>query len=401
MTHADRIRQGVLLVAALLATGVATGCAVGFPGRATHVSDRGATLNGVVFSNLEGDTAYWYRYGTSAGYGSETPHRTVSIHEGAPQSVSAPIAGLTPGTSYHHQLCVKDAQESPDRICSKDQTVTTRPPGGASGIAFISSRGGSGEEVYRMNADGSGVVRVTDNYGFTKHPSWSPDGSQIAFLSGLYNDPPWQAIYLVNADGSGSTAIGSFYSSDDEPAWSPDGARIAFRSYPSGYSEIWTMNPDGSDPVRLSAGQGYRYDGGPSWSPDGAKIAFATARDGNSEIYVMSAGGSNPTRLTNNPASDLEPAWSPDGAKIAFTSDRDGNSEIYVIGAGGSNPTRLTNNAAIDQTPAWSPDGAKIAFATFRDGNYEVYVMNADGSSPTRLTNDPGFDWMPAWSPRQ
>jgi WD40-like Beta Propeller Repeat len=129
------------------------------------------------------------------------------------------------------------------------------------------------------------------------------------------------------------------------------------------------------------------------------KIAFYTDRDGNNEIYTMNPDGSAPTRLTNNPAFDALPHWSPDGTKIAFETDRDGNVEIYTMNADGTNQTRLTNNPAVDELPDWAPDGTKIAFDTNRDGNQEIYTMNADGSSQTRLTNNPAVDQDPNWQP--
>src|SRR5262245_21919585 len=102
------------------------------------------------------------------------------------------------------------------------------------------------------------------------------------------------------------------------------------------------------------------------------KIAFTSKRDGNLEIYVMNADGTNPVRLTNNPADDFGAVFSPDGSKIAFTSTRDGGEEnwgIFVMNADGSNQTRLTDNTARNSFPSWSPDGSKISFTSSRDGD--------------------------------
>jgi Tol biopolymer transport system component len=85
------------------------------------------------------------------------------------------------------------------------------------------------------------------------------------------------------------------------------------------------------------------------------KIAFTSDRDGNLEIYVMNADGSNQIRLTNNPAWNAEPCFSPEGTMIAFTSYYQGMIEIFVMNADGSNQTRLTNNPAMDMEPSWGP----------------------------------------------
>src|SRR5579859_3882472 len=66
-------------------------------------------------------------------------------------------------------------------------------------------------------------------------------------------------------------------------------------------------------------------------NPVNGKIAFASDRDGNNEIYVMNPDGSNPVRLTNNPANDTDPAWSPDGTRLAFDSNRSGSLEIWAM----------------------------------------------------------------------
>jgi TolB protein len=176
-------------------------------------------------------------------------------------------------------------------------------------------------------------------------------------ITALEGRPPSVWMISVGAQGIG-------------PGWSLDGTKLAFYSSREGNSEIYALNADGSGEVRLTnhpAG-----DGQPAWSPDGERIAFVSNRDGNwesnpydssstdatlvnSEIYVMNSDGSNPIRLTNDPALDGFPSWSSDGQKITFASNRDGNWEIYVINADGTGLLRLTNNTVDDWKPVWAP----------------------------------------------
>jgi len=203
-------------------------------------------------------------------------------------------------------------------------------------------------------------------------------------------------IYIMDADGTDQARLTTNAASDSDPSWSPDGTRIAFISSRDHFTaEIYVMDADGTDPTRLTTNTATDFQ--PSWSPDGTRIAFTSARDGNSEIYVMHADGTNQTRLTTNTANDGDPSWSPDGASIAFASNRDGNSEIYVMDADGSGQTRLTTNTAVDFGPAWSPDGSRIAFTSQRDGNFEIYAMNVDGSDQTRLTTNAALESTPDW----
>ena len=226
-------------------------------------------------------------------------------------------------------------------------------------------------------------------------PSWSPDGTKIAFNSD--KDEQNSDIYIMNVDGSNPTRLTDNPADDGDPSWSPDGDRVVFHSNRDGNWEVYTMNADGSDQARLTNEPA--NDLGPSWSPDGTRILFGSNRDGNWEIYTMNVDGSNQTRLTENTTDVGAPSWSPDGTKIAFTSDRDGNPEVYVMNEDGSDQIRLTFNSDRDQRPSWSPDGQKIAFASNRDGNWEIYTMNADGSDQTRLTNEPARDRWACWSP--
>jgi Tol biopolymer transport system component len=242
------------------------------------------------------------------------------------------------------------------------------------------------------------ITQLTTDPVAAYAPTWSPDGTKIAFES--RRDGNYE-IYVMDADGSNQTNITNHSSFDASPAWSPDGTKIAFQSKRDGNYQIYVMDADGSNQTRLT--NHLKNDEQPAWSPNGTQIAFGSARDaisdGNYEIYVMDADGSNQTRLTNDTSVDSSPAWSPDGTQIAFESYRDGNWEIYVMDADGDNQTNITNDSETDRDPAWSPDGNQIAFHAFRDGNPEIYTMNADGTNQTNITNHSSFDASPAWSP--
>jgi hypothetical protein len=268
-------------------------------------------------------------------------------------------------------------------------------------IAFASAYG-----IYVMSASGGDAAPLVSSARFTAdwHPAWSPDGTRIAFQSSRDRNVE---IYVVNADGSGLARLTNNAANDQEPVWSPDGTKIAFASSRDGRFEIYVMNPDGSGVTGVSSEQAEEFE--PSWSPDGSRIAFTSGRDGHEDVYVMNADGSGIARLTNNPAGNLEPSWSPDGARIAFRSNRDGNPQIYVMNADGSSVTRLSNNSDSDTQPSWSSDGSRIAFTKNVSGCddvdcwdfYSIYVINADGSGLTQLIGtNTGLDSDPAWRPR-
>src|SRR5579885_2666223 len=204
-------------------------------------------------------------------------------------------------------------------------------------------------------------------------------------------------IFLMNPDGSNQTPVTTNAGDDTRPSFSPDGSRIAFQSVRGGNQDIYVINADGTGETRLTTDP--NADGLPSFSPDGSKIVFEANRDGNAESYIMNADGTNQTRLTNDLATETEPSFSPDGSKIIFETNRDADSEIYVMNVDGTGQTNLTNAPSSDDvTPSFSPDGSKIAFESDRDGNNEIYVMNAaDGTGQTDLTNSPSSEEHPSW----
>jgi Tol biopolymer transport system component len=274
---------------------------------------------------------------------------------------------------------------------------TLASPAGQGKIAFKRSVEGR-SEIDVINPDGSERMVLSQN---GNSPEWSPDGTKIAFVSQREHS---QDIYIMNADGTGEVRI--TYSSDWDwgpLSWSPSGTKIAFARTPPFFTEnpdVWVMNADGSREIQLTTDPSDDWQ--PSWSPDGTKIAFVSYRGGYKDIWVMNADGSDPTNLINDSDWDFgdeDPAWSPDGSKIAFVSRREGEIDrsIYVMNTDGSNITRLTTSTGDNAHPSWSPDGTRIAFASNRDGNYDIYIMNADGTNETRLTYDTANESGPSW----
>lgn len=269
----------------------------------------------------------------------------------------------------------------------------TRLPAELQGkIAFVSSPGGGDANILLFDI-GSGATRSLTNMSFAENedPAWSPDGSRIAFSS--YRDGN-REIYVINADGTGLKRLTTNQVLDEFPFWSPDGEWIGFTSN----NDLYIMRPDGTEQTLLIAEENGRV-WGSDWSPDGKKILYQADVEGHFEIYVANADGSRRTRLTytDRIVENGGARWSPDGKKIVFTRLKS-VFEIFVMNADGSNQTFLVKGAAAD----WSPDGNWIVFRRQAGRNKRddrISIIGWDGGGVIDLIKSSNYTAQPMWSP--
>ena len=229
-------------------------------------------------------------------------------------------------------------------------------------------------------------------------------GYNIACMSRGDESAPWQ-IYVLNPQTGDRVALSQTDSNERTPRWSPDGRKLVFASDRDGNREIYVADIVGASPVgRLTVprnlSQHKAPDWQPSWSPDGSRVAFSSYRDDNWELYLVNADGTNLVRLTDHPENDFSPTWSPDGRQLLFASRRYTDADLFVLDVDTGETTQLTTSEWNEFDPAWSPDGRWIAYVIQHGDQGDVYVMRADGADPINLTDSQyANDFQPTWTP--
>jgi Tol biopolymer transport system component len=277
------------------------------------------------------------------------------------------------------------------------------PYGRGHEILFMSDRGGA-SGLHLMNEDGTGVRAVPFAPQLSlSWPSWSPSGDRIAVRG---EDKDFDSeIYVLTLGAAQAVPVSSTFSFASTPTWSPDGSTIAFWADGDANETapgVFLVGSDGSEQRLLREDFNFEIDG-LTWSPDGTRMAtdlFFQMSGGVCGIGLLAADGSSAQTVLYTICGAGDPAWSPDGRKLAYSDYDDPlNLEIFVRDLADSTTVRLTHSLGFDGSPSWSPDGQRIAFTSTRDGNAEIYVMNADGSNEVRITNDSASDASPEWRP--
>jgi len=293
------------------------------------------------------------------------------------------------------------------------------PPLGpaANGLIAIDQNG----QLSVRSADGSGMRLLSPNTEVDILPTWSVDGTRLAFYSypareggascGEGGPPPLcdspdqpnGSLVVMRPDGSGRQvlAVGVRLASPNHvlsgPTWSHDGTRLAYAS--TGADDVVEMRV-----VTLDGAIVFRHVGGggaPTWSPDDQLLGFTMA-DG---VYVTPLDPvATPRRISHASGFVLGfggPAWSPDGASVAFFAGSPGSNDVYVVGVDGTGERRVDPTDADEYNPAWSPDGARLAFERVGDGDNDVHfvVVNRDGTDPRQLATPLLAAGPTSWSP--
>jgi serine/threonine protein kinase len=324
------------------------------------------------------------------------PIAAASPYTYTPQISPSPTVTLSP---------IPTASLTPSPSPTITMTPLPTPLGGASQIAFASTRSGAAE-IWLMNLDGTGLAQVTNIDQGACQPKWSPDGTKILFISPCIRNfvsYPGAGLFIINSDGTGLVPLPSVPGGDYDPSWSPDGNQIAFTSLrKSGVPGIFIMNLKDNS-VKSLVEDETRAITQPAWSPNGAEIAYVNS---DNRIWVMDVNGEHRRGLTVGGGDYIinDPSWSPDGSIVIYTrtaiSDTTGSTVLMAVPytEAGAQPVEVPNSQLVTDV-SYSFDGYWLLFTSWFSGNHDITIMRANGVDRHAVLLDLAYDFDPAWRP--
>ena len=259
--------------------------------------------------------------------------------------------------------------------------------------------------TYVVKQATSYLLKVADADGYNEQtvlastepvisPSWSPDGTKIAYVSFEQKKP----IVMVQSLSTGArSVVAAFKGNNSAPAWSPDGTKLAVTLTKDGGSQLYLMNADGSGtPTRLASSAG--IDTEPAFSPDGRHIVFTSDRGGSPQVYRASASGGDVQRMTFSGTYNVSPRYSPDGKNLIYI-QRNGGQYRVVMQELETSQIQVLTDTGLDESPSFAPNGRTILYATNVKGKGMLATVSNDGRIKQRLTTQAGDIREPAWGP--
>jgi Tol biopolymer transport system component len=283
-------------------------------------------------------------------------------------------------------------------------TTVHATPTAQNGLIAFTGKVGDGTQLFTLRPDGTGLTQLTHDPSKHKlsEPSWSPDGTRIAFN----RDQPSTAgggVYVMSVDGSHRQRVSPRkYTFAGEPAWSPDGRRIAFSGLVQKPCEQGLRLVDATGrfvrSITLHTGaacESESWDLASAFSPDGKWIAFRHQRSGSGAIFVIRIDGRGLRRVTPYAGDYGHPHWSPDGSRILFHSNENTqpgqSANLFTVQPDGTALTQLTSftGGSVQAFGGiWSPDGTQIAYHKVDTATTDdLYLLDANGTNERQLTS--------------
>lgn len=237
---------------------------------------------------------------------------------------------------------------------------------------LFTSRVGDEASLFRVPIEGGEPTMVPIGITGDLYSDWHPDGQSIVFDSRNADAPP--DIYRYWLDSGDLRRLTDHPGMDGHPSFSPGGDQIVFMSMRGGTGDIWIMDVDGTNLRQLTHDSD--TDWHPKWSPDGSEVLFTSDREGDTDIWALGVDGTGLRRLTSQPGPEDRAVWSPDGSRVVFQWEGD----LWLVDSRGGDPERLTDFPGREGNPAWSPDGRSIVFGADRSGRLNLWMLSVGGA---------------------